>query len=92
MSMSWIFPGHHTYHCNRLLKKYSPVENKKTELKESFISSFAGDACKVNVCQNGGTCVTVIEKDSFICICSDGFTGDTCNETEIGNVFNNSML
>lgn len=24
-------------------------------------------------------------KDPFICICNDGFTGQTCNETEIGN-------
>ncbi|XP_060784088.1 milk fat globule EGF and factor V/VIII domain containing b [Neoarius graeffei] len=47
-------------------------------------SAVRGDSCKVNVCQNGGTCVTTVEKDSFICICSDGFTGDTCNETETG--------
>ncbi|GAA6068125.1 milk fat globule EGF and factor V/VIII domain containing b, partial [Tachysurus ichikawai] len=42
------------------------------------------DSCKVDVCHNGGTCVTTAEKDSFICICSDGFKGDTCNETEPG--------
>nr|XP_057931537.1 milk fat globule EGF and factor V/VIII domain containing b isoform X2 [Doryrhamphus excisus] len=42
-----------------------------------------GDICKVNVCSNGGTCVTR-EGDPFICICPDGFTGETCNETETG--------
>ncbi|XP_054632606.1 milk fat globule EGF and factor V/VIII domain containing b isoform X4 [Dunckerocampus dactyliophorus] len=42
-----------------------------------------GDICKVNVCSNGGTCVTR-QGDSFICICPDGFTGETCNETETG--------
>ncbi|KAF5892529.1 lactadherin-like isoform X2 [Clarias magur] len=44
----------------------------------------SGDPCQGDVCQNGGSCVTVAEKDSFICICADGFTGDTCNETETG--------
>ncbi|KAM9469862.1 milk fat globule EGF and factor V/VIII domain containing b [Clarias gariepinus] len=47
-------------------------------------SAVRGDPCKGDVCQNGGTCVTVAEKDSFICVCADGFTGDTCNETETG--------
>ncbi|XP_072519216.1 milk fat globule EGF and factor V/VIII domain containing b isoform X1 [Salminus brasiliensis] len=48
------------------------------------VSTVSGDFCEVNVCQNGGTCVTGTGKDPFICICSDGFTGDTCNETETG--------
>lgn len=43
----------------------------------------AGDYCKVNVCSNGGTCVTGAGAP-FICICPDGFSGDTCNETAIG--------
>ncbi|KAM8893579.1 lactadherin-like isoform 1-T1 [Spinachia spinachia] len=43
-----------------------------------------GDYCEVNVCHNGGTCVTGIGEDPFICICTDGFAGDTCNLTEIG--------
>nr|XP_061780925.1 EGF-like repeat and discoidin I-like domain-containing protein 3 isoform X4 [Nerophis lumbriciformis] len=42
-----------------------------------------GDSCKVNICSNGGTCVTR-EGDPFICICPDGFTGETCNEMETG--------
>ncbi|KAF7707538.1 milk fat globule EGF and factor V/VIII domain containing b isoform X1 [Silurus meridionalis] len=49
-----------------------------------LFSAVRGDFCKVNVCQNGGTCVTATEKNSFICICPEGFTGDTCNETETG--------
>ncbi|XP_056107050.1 milk fat globule EGF and factor V/VIII domain containing b isoform X1 [Rhinichthys klamathensis goyatoka] len=44
----------------------------------------SADYCEVNVCLNGGTCVTGAGKDPFICICNDGFTGHTCNETEIG--------
>ncbi|XP_077452517.1 milk fat globule EGF and factor V/VIII domain containing b isoform X2 [Stigmatopora argus] len=42
-----------------------------------------GDLCKVNVCSNGGTCV-IKDGTPFFCICPDGFTGETCNETETG--------
>ncbi|XP_077373710.1 milk fat globule EGF and factor V/VIII domain containing b isoform X3 [Festucalex cinctus] len=42
-----------------------------------------GDLCQVNVCSNGGTCVTR-QGAPFICICPDGFTGETCNEAEKG--------
>ncbi|XP_069551498.1 milk fat globule EGF and factor V/VIII domain containing b isoform X3 [Brachyistius frenatus] len=42
-----------------------------------------GDYCEVNVCSNGGTCVTGTGAP-FICICPDGFSGETCNETETG--------
>ncbi|XP_066505740.1 milk fat globule EGF and factor V/VIII domain containing b isoform X1 [Hoplias malabaricus] len=48
------------------------------------VSAVRGDYCEVNVCLNGGTCVTGVGKNPFVCICSDGFTGDTCNETETG--------
>ncbi|XP_071400814.1 lactadherin-like isoform X1 [Centroberyx affinis] len=47
------------------------------------ISTANGDYCEVNVCSNGGTCVTGAGAP-FICICPDGFTGDICNETETG--------
>uniref|UniRef100_A0A3P9MR60 Milk fat globule-EGF factor 8 protein b n=1 Tax=Oryzias latipes TaxID=8090 RepID=A0A3P9MR60_ORYLA len=40
-----------------------------------------GDPCEVNMCSNGGTCVPGTGTP-FICICHDGFSGDTCNETE----------
>ncbi|CAG5859075.1 unnamed protein product [Menidia menidia] len=43
-----------------------------------------GDYCEVNVCHNGATCVTGVGEDPFICICPDGFAGDTCNLTETG--------
>uniref|UniRef100_A0A4W5RCB1 Milk fat globule EGF and factor V/VIII domain containing b n=1 Tax=Hucho hucho TaxID=62062 RepID=A0A4W5RCB1_9TELE len=42
-----------------------------------------GDYCEINVCSNGGTCVTG-PRSSFLCICPDGYTGDTCNDTETG--------
>ncbi|XP_034031812.1 milk fat globule EGF and factor V/VIII domain containing b isoform X3 [Thalassophryne amazonica] len=43
----------------------------------------SGDICEVNVCSNGGTCVAR-QGAPFICVCPDGFNGDTCNETETG--------
>ncbi|XP_024136860.1 milk fat globule EGF and factor V/VIII domain containing b isoform X5 [Oryzias melastigma] len=42
-----------------------------------------GGPCEVNMCSNGGTCVTGTGAP-FICICPDGFSGETCNETETG--------
>ncbi|XP_061671418.1 EGF-like repeat and discoidin I-like domain-containing protein 3 isoform X2 [Syngnathoides biaculeatus] len=48
------------------------------------LSSVTGDYCEVNNCHNGATCVTGIGEDPFICICADGFAGDTCNLTETG--------
>uniref|UniRef100_A0A4W4H1J0 Milk fat globule-EGF factor 8 protein b n=1 Tax=Electrophorus electricus TaxID=8005 RepID=A0A4W4H1J0_ELEEL len=42
------------------------------------------EVCEVNVCLNGGTCVSSEGKDRFKCICMDGFTGEKCNETETG--------
>ncbi|KAG9341327.1 hypothetical protein JZ751_019431 [Albula glossodonta] len=50
---------------------------KRSENKRS-------DYCEVNVCLNGGTCVTRVGDAPFICICADGFTGDLCNATESG--------
>uniref|UniRef100_A0A1A7XHL9 Milk fat globule-EGF factor 8 protein n=1 Tax=Iconisemion striatum TaxID=60296 RepID=A0A1A7XHL9_9TELE len=49
-----------------------------------FFYSVRGDYCVVNFCHNGGTCVTGVGDDPFICICADGFGGDTCNLTETG--------
>lgn len=46
---------------------------------------YSGDYCEVNLCHNGATCVTGVGDDAFICICADGFAGDTCNLTETGN-------
>lgn len=43
----------------------------------------AGEFCQVNQCRNGGTCM-MGEGRRFICICPDGFNGETCNETESG--------
>ncbi|XP_061077777.1 lactadherin-like isoform X2 [Conger conger] len=43
-----------------------------------------GDYCEVNICLNGGTCVTGVGEAPYFCICADGFTGDVCNATETG--------
>ncbi|XP_077420985.1 lactadherin-like isoform X2 [Vanacampus margaritifer] len=48
------------------------------------LSSVIGDYCEVNNCHNGATCVTGVGEEPFICICPDGFAGDTCNLTETG--------
>ncbi|XP_063053665.1 milk fat globule EGF and factor V/VIII domain containing b isoform X1 [Engraulis encrasicolus] len=50
----------------------------------SAISAVNGDYCEVNICLNGGTCVTGVGENPFICVCPDGFTGEKCNETEAG--------
>ncbi|XP_065145308.1 milk fat globule EGF and factor V/VIII domain containing a [Paramisgurnus dabryanus] len=75
-------------------KQYSTIM-KARSLTRSCKSLFAtlvicsiyavnGDYCKVNLCHNGGTCVTGIGQDPFFCICAEGFAGDTCNATESG--------
>ncbi|KAG9260826.1 lactadherin-like [Astyanax mexicanus] len=43
-----------------------------------------GEYCEVNLCHNGGTCVTGVGDEPFFCICAEGFAGDTCNATENG--------
>ncbi|XP_017288344.1 milk fat globule EGF and factor V/VIII domain containing b isoform X2 [Kryptolebias marmoratus] len=48
-----------------------------------LVFAVKGDPCAVNMCLNGGTCVTGTGTP-FICICPDGFSGDLCNETETG--------
>ncbi|XP_042172039.1 lactadherin-like isoform X1 [Oncorhynchus tshawytscha] len=48
------------------------------------VCSVKGDYCEVNLCHNGGTCVTGVGEDPFICICADAFTGDTCHLNETG--------
>uniref|UniRef100_A0A8C7IUS9 Milk fat globule EGF and factor V/VIII domain containing b n=1 Tax=Oncorhynchus kisutch TaxID=8019 RepID=A0A8C7IUS9_ONCKI len=52
-------------------------------LQESQLAILLCDYCEVNVCGNGGICVTGAGAP-FICICPDGYTGDTCNDTEAG--------
>lgn len=53
---------------------------------DSYSCWFTGDYCDVEHCHNGGTCVTGVGDDPFICICADGFGGDTCNLTETGTI------
>ncbi|XP_068169572.1 lactadherin-like isoform X2 [Antennarius striatus] len=57
-----------------------------------FLYPVRGDYCEVNLCHNGGTCVTGVGDDPFICICADGFGGDTCNLTETGPCSPNPCL
>ncbi|XP_076877600.1 milk fat globule EGF and factor V/VIII domain containing b [Brachyhypopomus gauderio] len=71
-----------------MMKTYAAASRSLTLFAACFLfaSIFAvsGEVCENNVCLNGGTCVTSEGKDAFKCICVDGFTGDTCNETETG--------
>ncbi|KAM9183218.1 lactadherin isoform 1-T1 [Dugong dugon] len=46
--------------------------------------AFSGDFCDFNVCLNDGICLTGLDNGPFYCLCSEGFTGPTCNETETG--------
>ncbi|KAK9394054.1 lactadherin-like [Crotalus adamanteus] len=50
----------------------------------SALSGIRGDFCDVNLCQNGGTCLKSLDESPFFCLCAEGFTGPTCNETEKG--------
>ncbi|XP_048825265.1 milk fat globule EGF and factor V/VIII domain containing b isoform X2 [Brienomyrus brachyistius] len=50
----------------------------------SAIYTVQGDYCELNLCQNGGTCVTGVGEAPYLCICAEGFGGDTCNATESG--------
>lgn len=52
---------------------------------ESNSHVLVGDYCEVNLCHNGGTCVSGIGEELFICICAEGFAGDTCTAKEKGN-------
>ncbi|XP_077375181.1 lactadherin-like isoform X1 [Festucalex cinctus] len=66
----------------------SSRNTRKVNLKAITIllclSSVIGDYCEVNNCHNGATCVIGVGEEPFICICADGFAGDTCNLTETG--------
>ncbi|PWA18993.1 hypothetical protein CCH79_00004891 [Gambusia affinis] len=68
--------------------QYRHVETftKSIAMEKSFgqFEIRRGDYCEVNACHNGATCVTGVGEDPFICICADGFGGDTCNLTETG--------
>ncbi|MEQ2230591.1 hypothetical protein ILYODFUR_030989 [Ilyodon furcidens] len=55
----------------------------RTRRAPHWVPFNACDPCAENVCNNGGTCVTGTGTP-FICICPDGFSGETCNETETG--------
>lgn len=63
---------------------------RKTAIPSFFIALkcifffLIGDFCDVNQCQNGGTCLKSLDQSPFFCLCAEGFTGPTCNETEKG--------
>ena len=40
-----------------------------------YVSGFV-DTCEPNPCQNSGSCIA--SGDSFVCNCTDGFTGELC--------------
>ncbi|XP_049762052.1 lactadherin isoform X1 [Elephas maximus indicus] len=44
----------------------------------------SGDFCDSSQCLNGGTCLVEMDNAPFYCLCPEGFTGPTCNETEKG--------
>ncbi|XP_061178330.1 deleted in malignant brain tumors 1 protein-like [Saccostrea echinata] len=41
------------------------------------------DACHNNPCQNGGTCYQTSPQDGYHCLCSNGYTGNSCETIDI---------
>jgi len=37
-----------------------------------------GSPCMSGPCQNGGTCVSIYEKNSYVCLCTKGLAGSIC--------------
>lgn len=38
------------------------------------------ETCQENPCQNQGVCQESLTKEGFTCICTEGFSGHTCNK------------
>ena len=45
--------------------------------------------CASGPCQSGGTCVDNV--NGYICLCSDGYRGDSCEGKIIAYLFSNIM-
>uniref|UniRef100_A0AAY5ECC2 EGF-like domain-containing protein n=1 Tax=Electrophorus electricus TaxID=8005 RepID=A0AAY5ECC2_ELEEL len=39
---------------------------------------FEGEACKSNLCENGGICLLLLSKEAYTWKCRSGFTGPCC--------------
>jgi hypothetical protein len=66
--------------CNEIIQP----EDSTIQIEDSTIQPDEVNACSLNPCQNGGTCL-LVEHDttSFVCICPDLIQGETCNDFDL---------
>jgi hypothetical protein len=69
-------------HSEKTKKTY--VNEKKQLLNVEclvYICIFIFFQCQQNVCENGGTCLSINEEINTTCACQTGFKGDKCQTT-----------
>ncbi|CAH1255193.1 JAG1 [Branchiostoma lanceolatum] len=67
-------PAIKTQYIRVVVKTYHVAAKMRIE----FLGCDDTDDCQSDPCQNGGTCVDGL--DSYSCNCTNGFSGDTCEE------------
>ena len=48
-----------------------------------IVMRFLQSTCFKWPCQNNGKCMALYEKNSYVCVCAKGYTGEHCETGEI---------